>query len=99
MLSGTIIIPDVKFDQRVWRAHVDLYREWRVAHDIAFPAPPIINIRYVHDPNWRYSFMSIQAARDLTHPGWVAVALLFYVAQASWLLGTFTMATMGWWMG
>lgn len=94
-----IIIPDVKFDQRVWRAHVDLYAQWRVARDIAYPAPPIVNIRYVHDPNWRYGWVSIQAAHDQSHPIWIAVAILFYVAQAAFLLGGLGLASLGWWMG
>src|SRR5262245_59105901 len=35
---------------------LEQYRYWRVEYEKAHPAPPIENIRFKYDPDWRNSF-------------------------------------------
>lgn len=86
MESG-IILPRPG-DERPFKS---LYEKWRVEYDKANPAPPIENVRFERDPNWRNRIASIQCAHDcwkIDRPTvgswfWRGVSILFYVAQTA----------------
>src|SRR5262245_63001571 len=51
---------------------LEQYRYWRVEYEKAHPAPPIENVRFKHDPDWRNSFFSITCAHEGNHFIWRA---------------------------
>jgi hypothetical protein len=55
----------------------ELYRAWRADHETRNPAPPIENIRFTHDPNWRYRIASIQSAHDGNRGIWKATKVVW----------------------
>lgn len=68
------------------------YRQWRVEEEIANPAPPIENIRFPHNANWRSGdFFSVTAIANGTHSNiaaylfWQMIRWLFVAATG--LLG------------
>lgn len=42
----------------------DYYQHWRIEYLTAHPQPPVVNVRFEHNPNWRNEFISLQATRD-----------------------------------
>lgn len=71
----------------------ELYAHWRIGFEIAHPAPPIENMRFVHDPHWREGIFSITSARQRNHWVWKATSVLFtlgasYGAAGGLLVGT-----------
>src|SRR5262249_284483 len=54
-----------KQQKRLLRAQfVELYRHWRVEYEKAHPAPPIENVKFEHDPDWRNGLFSITNAHE-----------------------------------
>jgi hypothetical protein len=76
------MIPQLPFpviNQQV-RRNLDSYRYWRVEYEKAHPAPPIENIRFKHDPDWRNSFFSITCAHEQNHFIWRATSVFLTAA-------------------
>ena len=65
-----IVRVDVKFDAE-W-----LYHEWRRGWEQAQPEFVIENIRFDHDPEWRYRLFSLQSAHDGNHWFWKATKVV-----------------------
>jgi len=63
-----IVVPQVR------KAEVGYYSfwQWQQEYEQAHPTPPIENIRFEHDPDWRMRGFSIQAAHDGSTPFWAA---------------------------
>lgn len=65
----------------------DLYRQWRGAYEQAHPAPPIENIRFTHNPEWRDSIWSLTNAREQRHIVWKATGIAFGLGGAALAAG------------
>ena len=63
-------------------------KQWRIEYEQAHPAPPIENVRYAHNPNWRNEpqFWSLQGVRDHPNLFWKIIGFLFLLSQASWFV-------------
>jgi len=59
------------------------YQIWREEKEAKEPQFVIENVRFEHDPLWRYRFMSIQSARDGNHPVWKVVRVVFTAASVA----------------
>ena len=54
-----------------------LYLEWRQARTALEPEFQAENIRFEHDPLWRYRLFSIQSAHDRNHWVWRATGVVW----------------------
>jgi hypothetical protein len=73
----------VQIEQRLQAQIAKLYCNWREDYDRHHPAPPIENVRFAHNPAWRYQFFSIQSARDANHIIWKATRVALAVVGGS----------------
>lgn len=80
---ASVVIPEVKYDERIQEGAAELYREWRSERDEQYPQSPLINLRFEHDPFWRERVFSIQGAREMRHPVWKVVGALFFAGSLS----------------
>lgn len=80
-MTPNILIPQIQEDERLARYLHGLYAQWRIDYEKAHPLPPIANVRFEHDPNWRSNWMSIQAVHDRANLGWQIAWAAFYAAQ------------------
>jgi hypothetical protein len=72
-------IEPTKLRQALEEAHLAWQIEWK-ARQQEFV---IENIRFAHDPRWKYRFLSIQSARDANHWIWKATRVVGGVFGAS----------------
>ncbi len=69
------------------------YRQWRIEKEQADQVPPVQNVRFTHNPNWRNDdFFSLQAIRDGSHSN--VVVWLFW-QTIRWLFALSSMAIVG----
>lgn len=59
---------------------VSAYRKWHAIYLDRHAFEPE-NIRFVHDPDWRNKFFSIQSAHDGNHFIWRATSIVVAFAQ------------------
>ncbi len=96
MIIRSIVAPTAERSEVEEALQYEQQRYWRI--DYALKADfKIENIRFVHDPNWRESFFSIQGIRDVYEGKydhitgrvivWKTVGSLFDVAQLIFTLG------------
>lgn len=78
--------------QRPEYGQEELYRKWRKAEAEREQHWIPENVRFVHDPGWRETWLSIQSASDRTSWVWIVTAELFMAAHVSWLLAGFLMS-------
>lgn len=79
--------PSQEYLVRLVHAQYQIWREEKRAREEKWEPQ---NIRFEHDPLWRYRFMSIQSARDGNHPVWRVVKIIFAsgaAASAPYILG------------
>ncbi len=76
------------------------YRQWRIEKEQADPSPPIRNVQFTHNPNWRNDdFFSLQAIRDSNHSStpvwlfWQGIRWLFVYSLVT--MGSITLAVNG----
>lgn len=55
----------VIYDERGIHDARDGFHLWRFAHDEAHPEFAVENVRFDHDPEWRYRGLSIQGWHDV----------------------------------
>lgn len=70
------------------RAQFQIIRQEKERLEVPFIP---VNVGYAHDPEWRTRLMSIQAAADAAAGKainfWTLVAVLFYAANVSFIVG------------
>lgn len=70
MSLGAQIVP-YRLNYEQLRVEIrDGYHEWRRAFDETQPTFEIENVRFDHDPEWRYRLLSMQSARDGNYFVW-----------------------------
>lgn len=82
-IIGNIVFPDKPSQEylvQLVRAQYQIYREEKEAREPKFVPE---NIRFEHDPYWRYRFMSLQSAHDCDHIGWQIVRVMYAIASAT----------------
>jgi hypothetical protein len=55
---------ELRYEDRRTGLVKDFYEQWCIDYLAAHPPPPIENIRFRHDPNWRSEWFSIQHTRN-----------------------------------
>lgn len=81
-MSGDIIVPgrpSQEYLVRLVRAQYQIWREEKEAREEKWVP---VNIRFEHDPLWRYRYMSIQCMHDGNIMIW-KLAKVAYVAAAA----------------
>jgi hypothetical protein len=72
LLPSRYRLEQSKLRQMLEEAHLAWQIAWKARQDDFV----IENIRFTHDPLWRYRFLSIQSARDANHWMWKATGVL-----------------------
>lgn len=85
---ASIIIPEVKLDERLQEGAGELYRQWRSAKEATEEQFATPDIRFVHDPQWRARTISVQNAHDCFQPGgswfWRGISIGMVAGDLAW---------------
>ena len=86
MTVPTIVAPEIRLQET--RQHLVRYvQQVREEGSAEFQLKVDETKGWIHDPWWRYRFWSLTSAKELNHPAWWPIALLWWMAVGAFAGG------------